>query len=76
MKKSIFETPHSEMKCVKSIKESNFNAKNGLKFSHFLTVRTGGADPSPPLTINQPDCKTSVFYNFPKSDILLFESLP
>ena len=34
---SIFETPHShnEIKCV--LKESNFNAKNGSKFSHLLT---------------------------------------
>ena len=36
--KSIFGTPHNELKCVLSIKESKFNEKNGLKFSHLLRV--------------------------------------
>ena len=39
------------MKCVLSIKESNFNAKIGSKFSHLLYDR--GADPHPPpLTVS------------------------
>ena len=49
--KSIFETPHNEIKCVLSIKESNFSGKNGSEVSHLLTVRAKGADP-PPLTVS------------------------
>ena len=41
--KWIFETLHNEIKYVLSIKESNFNGKNGSKFSHLLTVRAEGA---------------------------------
>ena len=41
--KNASETPHNEMKFVLSIKESNFNAKNGSKFSHFLTIRAEAA---------------------------------
>ena len=59
--KSMFETPYNEIKCVLSTKESNFNGKNGSKFSHLLTVRAEGADPFPPplpltvsLTVNYP----------------------
>ena len=37
--KRIFETLYNEIKCVLSIKESNFNGKYGSKFSHLLTVR-------------------------------------
>ena len=36
--------------------------KIGLKFSHLLTVRAEGADPPP---YGQPDCKNTVFYDFP-----------
>ena len=36
-------------------KESNFNGKNGSKFSHFLTVKADG----------QPDRKMSVFLCLP-----------
>ena len=42
--KCIFETPQDEIKCVLSIKESNFNENNGSTFLHLLTVRTKGAD--------------------------------
>ena len=42
MKKCIFGTPHNEIKCVLSIKESNLE-RNGSKFSHLLTVRAEGA---------------------------------
>ena len=41
--KNAFETHHNEMKFVLRIKESNLNAENGSKFSHFLTVRAEGA---------------------------------
>ena len=57
--KSMFETPYNEIKCVLSTKESDFNGKNGSKFSHLLTVRADGANPLPPYS--QPDCKISVF---------------
>ena len=44
-----------------------FQWKNGSKFSHFLTVRAEGADPSPP-PYSPPNRKISVFfYDFPKS---------
>ena len=59
MKNAIFETPHNEIKCVLSIKESNFK-KNGSKFSHLLTVRAKGAAPPTPL-YGQPDHKIVVF---------------
>ena len=36
----------------RSIKESNFNAKNGSKLSHLITARAEGADPSPPLIVS------------------------
>ena len=55
-KKNIFETPYNEMRCVLSIKESNFNGKNRSKFSHLLKVRTEGAD-RPPLPHGHPDRK-------------------
>ena len=48
---------------VMSMKESNFNEKNGSKFSHLLTVRADGADP--PTPYGQADHKISVFYDFP-----------
>ena len=38
-------------KCVLSVKESNFNEKRS-KFSHLLTVRAEGADPTPPLAVS------------------------
>ena len=31
--REVFETPHNEMKCVLSIKESNFSAKMGQNFT-------------------------------------------
>ena len=37
----------NEIKCVLSIKESNFNGKNGPKFLYLPTVRAKGADPPP-----------------------------
>ena len=37
----------SELKYVLSIRESNFNGKNGATFSHLLTVRAEGTDPPP-----------------------------
>ena len=42
----------NEIKCTLSIKESNFNAKNGSKLSHLITARAEGADPSPPLIVS------------------------
>ena len=49
------------IKSILSIKESNFNGKNGSKFSHLLTVRAERADPpSPPY--GQPDRKNTVFF--------------
>ena len=45
----IFETPLSEIKCVLSVKESNFIEKN--QFSHLLMVRAEVADPAP-LTVS------------------------
>ena len=48
-----FETLQKEIKCVLSFKESNFNEKNGSKFSHLLTVRAELVDPDhPPLTVS------------------------
>ena len=47
----FFETPHNQLKCVLSIKETNFNAKMGKKFSHLLMIRAEGADPLP-LTVS------------------------
>ena len=49
--KCIFETPHNEIKCVLSAKESNFNGKK-IKISHLLTVRAKVADPPPPLAVS------------------------
>ena len=42
---------------------SNFNWKIGPKFSHLLTVRAEGADPTPPLLYSQPG---RFFYDSPK----------
>ena len=59
MKNAFFEAPHKEIKCVLSIKETNFNDKNVTKFSHLIMVRAKGADlPPPPL---QSDRKKTVF---------------
>ena len=58
--KSIFETPHNERKCVLSIIESYSIEKNASTFSHLLTVKADGADPSPPY--GQPDRKTFVCF--------------
>ena len=55
----FFETPHNQLKCVLSIKETNSNAKMGKKISHLLMIRAEGADP-PPL-YSQPDRKKTVF---------------
>ena len=46
--KCNFETPSHEIECGLSVKESNFNEKKRLKFSHLLTVRAKVAD-LPPL---------------------------
>ena len=42
--KCIFGPLHNEIKCVLSIKESNFNETNGSTFSHLLMVRAEGAE--------------------------------
>ena len=55
-----FETPHNEIECVLSVKESNFNENKRSKFSHLLTVRAEVADPPPPY--GQPDRKISTFF--------------
>ena len=65
----IFETLHNEIKYVLSIKQSDFNEKNGSKFSHLLTVRTEGLTP---LLYGQPDHKISVFYDFPLQGGMLY----
>ena len=49
--KCIFETLHNEIKCVLSVKESNFNKKRS-KFSHLLPVRAEVVDPLPPLSVS------------------------
>ena len=54
--KCIFETSFNEIKCVMSVKESNFNEK----ISHLLTVRAKVVDPTPPY--GQPDRKISAFF--------------
>ena len=50
-----FEPLHNEIKCVLSIKESNFNEKMGQNFH--ISLRSGpmGLTPQPPY--GQPDCK-------------------
>ena len=59
--KCILETPHNDIKCVLSVKESNFNEKSNV--SHFLTVRSKVADPPTP----PPDRNISAFfYDSPK----------
>ena len=58
--KCIFETLHTEIKCVLSVKESNFNEKKRSKFSHLLTVGAEVAD-LPPL-YGQPDRRTSSLF--------------
>ena len=40
-----FKTPQNEIKCVLSIKKSNFKAQNGSTFSHLLTFRAEGLTP-------------------------------
>ena len=47
--KCIFEALHNQIKCFLSIKESNFNGKNGSIFSLLLTAKAEaeGADPAP-----------------------------
>ena len=47
----IFETPHNEIECVLSVKESNFNEKKRKKCSHLLMVRADVADPPTPLVV-------------------------
>ena len=47
MKNAILRPLHNEVKCVLSIKESNFNAKNWSNVSHFFTVRAPDVE-SPP----------------------------
>ena len=62
---SIFETPHNEMKCVMSVKESNFNEKKDQNVH--ICSRSGPRWLTPPPD-GQPDSKTFVFiYAFPKS---------
>ena len=43
VERCIFETPHNEIKCVLSVKESNFNEKD-IKIFTFFTVRAEVAD--------------------------------
>ena len=47
-----------DIKCVLSVKESNFILKKS-KFSHLLTVKAEVADPPP---YGQPDLKISAFF--------------
>ena len=60
------------MKCVLSDKESNFNAKNGSKYSHLVTVRAEGADP-PPITVSL-TIKRPFFWTNPLAEILYYNS--
>ena len=58
IEKCIFETPHNEIKCISSIKESNFNEKMDCLWSGLRGL-------TPPHH-GQPDRKMSVcFYAFP-----------
>ena len=62
-----FETPQDMIKCVLSIKGSNFNAYYWSKFSHLLSVRTDPHPllPPPPPPHCQPDRKKAVFFTTP-----------
>ena len=63
--KCIFETPHNEIKCVLSIKESYSIEKMG-KISKFAYGQGQGGWPSPP-PYDQPDRKIFAFFDdFPK----------
>ena len=53
MKNAIFETPHNEIKCILSIKESNLNKKKGQNFH--ICSRSEPRElvpPPPPLTVS------------------------
>ena len=49
--KCIFETLHNEMKCVLSVKESNFNEKK-IKIFTFAYGQGWGGWPPPPCTVS------------------------
>ena len=75
-----FETLHSQIRCVLSVKESNFNEKKRSKFSHLLTVRAQEADPSPPpltvsLTVKCPFFCLMVVFDFLQNLSFHFNSL-
>ena len=54
--KSIFETPYNEVKCVLSIKESNFNGNMGQNFLICLQSGTRGLTAKRPfITTSQSD---------------------
>ena len=44
--KSIFETPYNEIKCVLSVKESNFNEKKIKIFTFDYSLGPGGSEVS------------------------------
>ena len=67
--KCIFETPHNEIKCVLSVKESNFNEKK-IKIFTFAYGQGRGGWPPPPY--GQPDHKISVFLRRPLLLLSLF----
>ena len=59
-----FETPHNEIGCVLSVKESNFNEKK-IKIFTFAHKHGKVADPPPN---SQPDSKISASFDaFPQS---------
>ena len=62
--KCIFETPHNEIKCVLSIKESNFNGKMGQNF--LISLRSGPRKLTPyPLTVSLTVIYSGVLDDFP-----------
>ena len=69
IKNAFFETLHNEIKCVMSIKESNFNEKIDQNFHICLRSGPRGLNP-PPLTVSL-TVKYPLFYAFPKKNLLL-----
>ena len=57
------------MKCVSSIKESDFNEKNGSTFSHLLKVMAEGADCC--LTVKYPFSFDDSPFNLMKYDTVI-----
>ena len=63
MKNAFFETLHNEIKCVLSVKESNYTEKK-IKIFTFVYGQGRGGCPPPPLTVS-PTVKYPFFYDSP-----------